>query len=325
MNKIIPYYHPTTVGFIDDNARFINSVADFAPNTITPKVFYTPEDALDWINAIKPRPPLAHECFSLHGNTVRFDVSALEEEIKRPERFERVSVFVVDYAMPTMNGVDFCAELADRDIRCLLLTGVADEKIAVAAFNRSLIHRYVPKANLHEMSDVFEHVQELERQYFAEYGQSIALSLATNRADFEWMRQIEQFLHDTQRSLNAVEYYLLDNPRGYLFLDRYGQATRMVVLSQEEIEHELQRCLTLGAPQEFREEAYAQTKLPYLMEDPRDYRGRDEFPWAEALHPYPVIEGWCIAVVANPPVDVDFDPDVSSYDAYLSRLDGASG
>ena len=318
MSKIIPYYHPTTVGFIDDNARFINSVADFAPNTITPKVFHTPEDALDWVNGIPPRPPLAHECFKLDGSIVRFDVSALEEEIKRPERFERVSVFVVDYAMPTMNGVDFCAELADRDIRCLLLTGVADEKIAVAAFNRSLIHRYVPKANLNEMSDVFTHVQELERQYFAEYGQSIALSLATNRADFDWMREIETFLYDTQKKLNAVEYYLLDEPRGYLFLDKNGHATRMVVLSRDEIEDELQRCVALGAPADFKEQAYANNKLPYLMENPADYLGDDEFPWAEALHPYVTIEDWRIAIVANPPADVDFDPEVSSYAAYLS-------
>lgn len=317
MSKIIPYFHPTTVGFIDDNARFTQNLATQVPDTITPKIFNSAEDALDWVNALEPMPPLAHQCFTLDGSVVRYDVSALEQEIKRPERFQRVSVFVVDYVMPTMNGVDFCAALTDKDIRCLLLTGTGDEKIAVSAFNRSLIHRHVPKPDLKYLKDLFVHVHELERQYFAEYGQSMAASWATNQADFEWMREIEAYVYEKQISLNAVEYYLLDNPRGYLFLTANGCATRMVVMSAEEIEEELERCLTLGAPTNFKSDAYARQQLPYLMEDPGDYRGMDEFPWQEALHTYTRIQDWCIAIVRNPPADIDFDPSVSSYDAYL--------
>ena len=316
MNKIIPYYHPTTVGFIDDNARFIDSLAAKAPDTITTKVFYTPEEALEWANSLRPKPPLAHNCFTIEDDIVRFDATALEQEIKQPERFERLSVFVVDYAMPTMNGVDFCAELQDRDIRCLLLTGLADERIAVAAFNRSLIHRYVTKAMLDNLSDVYIHVRDLEEQYFAEYGQRLSVSLATTHEDFAWMHEIDDFLTDLKQRLSAVEYYLVDKPRGYLLLDRDGNSTRMIVLSDDEIAAEIDYCMSLGAPVNFRTDAAKNHQLPYLMEDPRDYLGEDEFPWHETLHRFEQVGGWNIAVVSNPPADIDFDPKISSYTAF---------
>ena len=57
------------------------------------------------------------------------------------------SVLVVDYSMPQMNGVDLCEALRHLPCKKILFTGAADEKVAVDAFNRGLIDRYIKKSD----------------------------------------------------------------------------------------------------------------------------------------------------------------------------------
>jgi hypothetical protein len=47
------------------------------------------------------------------------------------------------------------------------------------------------------------------------------------------------------------------------------------------------------------------------------------FPWEEHVVPaVPLVgaEHWTVALVRDPPMDIDFDPARSSYDAYLASL-----
>ena len=57
---------------------------------------------------------------------------------------------------------------------------------------------------------------------------------------------------------------------------------------------------------------------------PADYFGEEIFPWEEQTRTASVIQGngtpWHIAIWKNAPGDIDFDPAVASYDAYLASL-----
>ena len=319
MAAIVPYFHPTMVGFVDDHYHFLESLSLLAPQTLCSEIFYSPEDALEWVNLPHRRQPLAHGCFSYDQGLVHFDLSALEREITQPDRFRRISVLVVDYAMPTMNGLDLCAEVSDPDIRKILLTGVADEKLAVAAFNQGLIHRYVPKASLKKISEIYTHVADMQIRYFQQYGERITASLMTDENQFLWVYDVRQYVEQLYAELEAIEFYLLTKPRGYLLVDRYGIATRLVVLSPAELETEIEDCLALGPPDAISAELVRGNKLPFLMEDPRHYLGHETYPWDEVLYPVNRVGPWCVAVISNPPIDIDFDPAMSSYDAYLAQ------
>ena len=125
-----PYYHPTTVCFVDDNYSFLRSIGMDLPDDWPYISFLQPEDALAVINQPEPTPPLAERCFSMDNSDpsaplIHMDLPALEQEIKLVDRFRRVSVLLVDYAMPTMNGLEFCEQVANQDIKKALLTGVA--------------------------------------------------------------------------------------------------------------------------------------------------------------------------------------------------------
>ena len=125
----------------------------------------SPDEALDIVNIPHPRPPLADLCFFQEGNLIRLDLNVLEQEIKHIDRFKRISAMLVNYAMPTMNGLEFCAQLTDRDVRRVLLTGVADEKTAVQAFDAGLIDHYLPKAKLSSPGGVVPYILDQQQRY----------------------------------------------------------------------------------------------------------------------------------------------------------------
>ena len=164
--EIAPYFHPTTIVAVDDNQRFLESIAVGLPDDIRFFAFLSAEEALEQINQPHPSMSLADRCFTKHGMTVNLDLNVIEQEIKHIDRFERVSVVLVDYAMPTMNGLEFCARVNDPDVKRILLTGVADEKTAVHAFNEGLIDLYLPKKDLNSYEGVIPYIESLQEAYF---------------------------------------------------------------------------------------------------------------------------------------------------------------
>ena len=60
-------------------------------------------------------------------------------------RFSLVRALVLDYSMPAMNGLNVLQALDGWAGFRILLTGRADEQLAVDAFNRGLIDLFVPK------------------------------------------------------------------------------------------------------------------------------------------------------------------------------------
>ncbi|WP_326535557.1 response regulator [Pseudorhodoferax sp.] len=60
-------------------------------------------------------------------------------------RYALTHACIVDYSMPEMNGLHALAALSDWPGLRVLLTGQADEQIAVEAFNRALIDQFLPK------------------------------------------------------------------------------------------------------------------------------------------------------------------------------------
>lgn len=313
MFPILPFYHPTTVAFVDDSYTFLSSLRLFAPDSMPARYFYSPQTALNWINRLPQRPSLAEKCFYSTHDSIQFDLSALEQEITSPDRFARVSVLVVDYAMPTMDGLEFCAEVKDRDIRKVLLTGVADEEIAVDAFNRGLIHRYVPKAGLGNVRNVFHHVEVLQREYFEHQGRFINTGLLKDSQPAIGVNELREFFDQLCHDSGAIEFYLVSRPKGYLLLNREGKTTRIVIMTDHELQQEAARCADYGAPEPINAALASGKKVPFLIENPEDYPQVADYPWEEVLYDSQRVGHYHVAVVDNPPADIDFDIASASY------------
>jgi len=140
-----------------------------------------------------------------------------------PERYALARTCVVDYAMPGNNGLNVLNNMLDWPGSRVLLTGQADEQIAVQAFNDGLIDQFVPK----QVTDITRHLLGVLRKLgFAAHPRLNAIWRGTLRPAQQSLLQIpsvaKALQHHTQQ--NWVEYVVLGEPFGLLGLDAHGRA-----------------------------------------------------------------------------------------------------
>ncbi len=319
------YYHPTTVCFIDDNDSFLRSLTFDLPKDWSYLSFLTPEEALETINTPHPSTPLVERCFSLNNerdrSLVNFNVNALEQEIKQPDRFARLSVLMIDFSMPTMSGLKFCEHVHDTDIKKALLTGVADENTAVAAFNQGLIDRYIPKSSLATMNQVIPHIEELQEEYFTQFTKRLHLGLTGAPPGFLKDHAVYDYVHEVIALNEIVEYYFVNDPTGYLMLQSDGGIMRLVIQNLEELNAQIAMATRQGAPTSVLNKLKNGHSLGYFYEAPNDYLGHETYPWEEFLLPARIVNGaekWFVGLSTQPPADIDFDPHTCSHQQFIA-------
>ncbi len=77
-------------------------------------------------------------------------------------RFSLVKALVLDYSMPAMNGVKVLQALDGWTGARILLTGRADEQLAVDAFNCGLINQFIPKQATDMVQQVLANLQHMQ-------------------------------------------------------------------------------------------------------------------------------------------------------------------
>jgi CheY-like chemotaxis protein len=323
---LAPYYHPTTICFVDDNEAFLASLELELPGEWACRTFSDPESALAYLNEPNPLPPLMDRCFSLQRESnaavIHLDLGLIEQEISHVDRFRRNSVLVVDYAMPSINGLEFCEALKDTHIRRAMLTGVADEKLAVQAFNAGLIHRFIPKQTDDPILAVHQFVEELVQEYFNQYTERLKTTLAIDPPAFLTDPDVAAWVRELMTENRLVEYYLVDDPPGLLMLKGSGQIWRLTILSQADREAQASLAARFGADTALTDALEAGDRAVFLTGmQPDDYFGDEDFPWEELTQDaWQLSADWTVAIWKDAPGDIDFDPATASYDAYLSTL-----
>ncbi|MEQ8486025.1 MAG: hypothetical protein RIB46_16830 [Pseudomonadales bacterium] len=322
-----PYFHPTTVVLVDDNEAFLQSVVLGMPPSIVMRGFLHPEEALAFVETPIDLPPLVDRCFTLERSheteaLIHLDLGLIEQEIKHLQRFRRISAVLIDYAMPSVDGIQFCERMTDPYARRAMLTGVADEKLAVQAFNAGLIHRFISKHRVNAVEAIIAFVAELEREYFQQHLVRLQAALAMDPPgfliDLTIARQVRRFIQQE----GIVEYYLVNDPPGFLMLRSNGSVIRLVLLDQAARRRQIDFVRAHDAPADVRR-GIEQGELVGLFsgDSPDDYFGEEAYPWSDKVHPgrpLQASEPWLMAVVRDAATDVDFDPARSSYDAFLA-------
>jgi len=150
------------------------------------------------------------------------------------ERFSLTQVCVVDFSMPAMDGLQVLSELVDWPGARVMLTGQADERVAVDAFNRGLIDQYIPKQvaematllakSLRRLADPFHDRHDaiwratLRPQQMALFRQGGAGPALKALMEREW-----------------VDHVVMGDPFGVLGLDLDGRATWLQLVPREQL------------------------------------------------------------------------------------------
>ncbi|MEE4359979.1 MAG: response regulator [Pseudomonadales bacterium] len=333
--RLFPYYFPTTVIVVDDNPRFLESLALELPEQLASRSFQAADRALVTVNATPRTPPLYQRCFSHYREAnreptgtqlIHLDLSLIEREISNPDRFRAVSVVVVDYDMPGMNGVEFCRRIEDPHVRKILFTGVADEKVAVEAFNDGLIDRFIIKSAPDALPRLREAISALQERYFAAISETLRSTLMLNAPAFLTDPAFEDFFLRLCETRGFVEYYLVAEPDGFLLLDDLGVLYRLVVIDDAGADAQLAFARAQGAPAEVLADLQARSRIGYFYQSVDEFFDSADYDWDEFLRPASTLVGarpWYWALVDAPPVDIDFDAETSNYRSYLRRLDAS--
>ena len=245
MNRWLSFYYPTTVVFVDDEKNFLLALQNRIPSDLSCKLFHNPMEALDFIDSGKSlisnkleHPFLLDDQLNesepdILGVGVKFD--SFVQSIYDLNRFSTLSVVIVDYMMPELNGIDFCKRLNGHPIKKIMLTANADHAMAVQALNNGIIDCFLVKDSPNLVAELTQKIDLLQKSYF--HGQLDRVFGGL----FEKLNLLNDpvvvdFYEKLRKELNAIEFYLLDRFGSVLFVDRNGIAITLAVCSKKDLE-----------------------------------------------------------------------------------------
>lgn len=328
---IHPFYYPTSVVFIDDNRDFLQNLSLELDSKLAFILLTSPLRALAVLNSGKGENSLIGKFFSRHheaeGNSlsshvIDLDIDLIRREALNDKRFGQISVAVVDYDMPEMNGLDFCRKVQDPLVKKILLTGKADEKIAIKAFNSGLIDRFITKSDPDATANLNSAIGELQQQYFSDMERMLSDALAVGAHEFFRDPMFAMLFRELCDDLDIVEYYLCANPSGILMLAADGKSHLLIVQSREELLSEYEIALDNNAPIALLESLSSTEYIPYFWKTSGKHYDSVYADWREYLHPARAFKGknWYYYAVIENPEALDCEQ-VFCYRDFLRQLD----
>lgn len=261
MENILPVYqYPTLTVLVDDSPSFLDSLAFQLNPQLGCKTFNDTQAALDWLRqAWRVAADERHEPIrvgydedgdSLERRNVSIYLDRIYRIVMDRQRFDMPTVLVVDYAMPQMNGVDFCQAVKDLPCKKILLTGQADEKIAIDAFNRKLIDCFIKKNDPGALNRLGSEILRLQEEFFNAQTRTLRDLLSRHSYSFLSDPAMGALVEQVSTRFRFVEHYLFPNPPGILFFDNQGKPTLMVIETESSLTTHLEIAEDQGAPQE---------------------------------------------------------------------------
>ncbi|WP_144140626.1 response regulator [Paraburkholderia sp. BCC1884] len=236
MNNFIrpPVFYPATVVFVDDNDSYLDALRRFFPDVST-HLFYTrPQTALAFIRQHARENSLefasASACLSETGFERLVETSAERDILSRDDRFAEVAAVVVDYDMPGMSGVEFLSSISHLRCAKVLLTGVADETVAVKAFNAGIVDLYLRKTEPDSGNRLVNFLKDAKNRHCAEGGW---LALGENGLTYCDPRT-RAVIDNIVATQGIVEYYWRPEQNAILMFDRAGKPSVFVAWAEND-------------------------------------------------------------------------------------------
>jgi CheY-like chemotaxis protein len=290
---IRPFYFPTTVAIVDDSPDFLANLSLNLDPTLAFRLFDSPSKTLAAVNSgvsITPGPERFFSVYqhreehSFDHHVIDLNMARIHREVFNDKRFERYSVVVVDYDMPEINGLDFCRRIEHLPLRKVLLTGKADEKMAVRAFNEGIIDRFVLKQDPDATTLLQETIREMQEDYFKDIERTMEDALNIGPLHFLRDPFFAELFRKICADLGVAEFYLCSSPDGILLLDGDGKVTLLLICNDEAMRMHYEVAFDNAAPAALLDELTKGTIVPYFWRS-RGLYSRQHFDWRSYVHP----------------------------------------
>jgi CheY-like chemotaxis protein len=327
---IRPFYFPTTVAILDDSPDFLANLSLNLDPMLAFRLFDSPSETLAALNSEPASAPGPERFFSVYQHreehsfdhhVIDLNMSSIHDEVFNEKRFERFSVVVVDYDMPEINGLEFCRRIEHHPARKVLLTGKADEKVAVQAFNEGIIDRFVLKQDPNAMTLLQKTIHEMQEDYFQDIARMMEGALNIGPLHFLRDPSVAELFRKICTDLKVVEFYLCSSPDGILLLDRDGAATLLVICNDDAMRAHYEVAFDNAAPAELLDELMKGAVVPYFWRS-RGLYSREYLDWRSYVHPAQECNGlqhYRYALVKD--TRGMLPAPIFSYQDYLKQLD----
>jgi CheY-like chemotaxis protein len=224
-----PLFHrPGAVVFLDDDPDYLEMLALVLPRDWHVELFVRPVES---INYLQQEPPFweadawnQQQLIEHWRNGKPLIPQILGYWSKYTERFALTRVCVVDYSMPGMDGLQALGELVDWPGSRVLLTGQADEQVAVRAFNRGLIDQFIAKQTPDISRRLIEAVEHLLRTPNARHAQTWRATLNPEQNALLRTPSVGRDLANFAAT-RWVEHVVIGDPFGVLGMDAAGHVS----------------------------------------------------------------------------------------------------
>jgi hypothetical protein len=216
--------------------------------------------------------------------------------------------------MPNMNGVKFCSKILDKGIQRILLTGLAEDRIGIDAFNAGYISRFSRK-NL--SFDIVDFVNRSAHRYFDIYTDYILQHASFGELSHLKDPVFSEFFSKIYKQGDFIEYYMLDSFGSYLMMKANGQRQMLSVLTEIEVTRLLDVAIESG---EIDSDTLnkLQSRKYMLVYHNRNGSLPPVAEWGKFLRPARVVEGYqtyYYSMSDNDKADLDED-EIISFDSF---------
>jgi CheY-like chemotaxis protein len=234
-----PLFHrPGSVVFLDDDPDYLEMLALVLPRHWHLKLFLRPADCI--AHLLQEAPFWDADAWNQQQLVDQWRKGKplipqiLAYWARYTERYMLSRVCVVDFSMPGMDGLQTLAELGDWPGSRLLLTGQADEQVAVRAFNRGLIDQFLPKQTPDISRRLVEAVERLLFSSHARHAQTWRATLSQEQSALLRAPDVAQWLSDFC-GRQWVEHVAIGQPFGVLGMDAAGQVGWLQLETREDL------------------------------------------------------------------------------------------
>lgn len=220
------FQRPGTVAILDDDPEYLEMLAMVLPAEWHVRLFLRPAEFVAHLERESP----FWEADAWHQQQLIEQWHAGKPLVpqvlgywsRSTERYALTRVCVVDYSMPGMDGLQTLAALADWQGSRVLLTGQADEQVAVRAFNQGLIDQFIAKQSPDISGRLIGAVEALLGTPHPRHAQTWRVTLTQEQNALLRQPAVARDLVRWLQERRWVEHVTIGDPFGVLGMDARG-------------------------------------------------------------------------------------------------------
>lgn len=331
-NHLGCFYYPSTALIVDDSENFLDQLSLEFGSELIYKLVNNPATALSLVEKNKKYSiknflveDLDSTSYGLNQaeHCTKINLSQLYHKVYDAERFREISVVVVDYSMPAIDGYEFCQKVSAMSFKKIMLTGEADDALAVQLFNNNLLSKFLKKERQNLGSELNKLIIEEQKCYFFDRSRSTIENLKVSQNFHFANHAVQKVFHEFCVDNHIVEYYMINSNGSCLLLDFYGRPFWFVLVDELELNDFLDIAEDQRASSEILKLLKTKQKIPFFPLSTNFMDAQDD-RWSAYLHSAQKISSdkdyYCAFVRDRNLLDLDLSK-ILSLSAFLDQND----